>query len=221
MSRAIQTIRFDQPINYAEMMGIQIKRREAVEKGAAPNTLFLLEHRPVITLGRKSDPANVLLSKTELAKKGIDLIETDRGGDVTYHGPGQLIAYPVLSLTAWKQSYRWYLRSLEAVLIAMLRGYGLTAERVEGFTGVWIEGTKIAAIGVGVHNWISFHGIALNINPDMSHFGLIIPCGIQDKPVGSLAAFLKPVPTMPQAMDDFEKAFRDYFEAPGDTLPEP
>ncbi|MFO7974504.1 MAG: lipoyl(octanoyl) transferase LipB [Candidatus Hydrogenedentota bacterium] len=221
MTRAIQTVRFDHPVRYTEMMALQNERRKAVEKGEAPNTLFLLEHAPVITLGRKSDPANVLLSKSELAGKGIELLETDRGGDVTYHGPGQLIAYPVLALTAWKQSYRWYLRSLERVLITLLRGYELPAERVEGFTGVWVNGIKVAAIGVGVHNWTSFHGIALNVDPDMSHFGLIVPCGIQDKPVGSLAALMQPVPPMKQVMDDFEKAFRNYFEAPGDPLPEP
>jgi len=133
MTRWIETIRFEQPVPYAAMMALQQKRREAVERGAASNTLFLLEHTPVITLGRKSDPANVLLSREELAKRGIELVETDRGGDVTYHGPGQLVAYPVLALTAWKQSYRWYLRSLESVLIALLRGYGLQAERAEGF----------------------------------------------------------------------------------------
>jgi lipoyl(octanoyl) transferase len=221
MTRAIKTIRFDHPIKYAEMMVMQKECREGVRKGAAPNTLFLLEHTPVITVGRKSNPANLLLSKEELTEKGIELIETDRGGDVTYHGPGQLVAYPVLSLNAWKQSYRWYLRSLERVLITLLRGYGLAAERLEGFTGVWVNGMKLAAIGVGVHNWISFHGIALNVEPDMSHFRLIIPCGIQDKPVGSLAAFMQPVPLMSQVMDDFEKAFRDYFEAPGETVPEP
>ncbi|HQE82922.1 MAG TPA: lipoyl(octanoyl) transferase LipB [Candidatus Hydrogenedentes bacterium] len=222
MTRWIETIRFEQPVPYAAMMALQQKRREAVERGAASNTLFLLEHTPVITLGRKSDPANVLLSREELAKRGIELVETDRGGDVTYHGPGQLVAYPVLALTAWKQSYRWYLRSLESVLIALLRGYGLQAERAEGFTGVWVNGAKMAAIGVGVHNWVTSHGIALNVAPDMSHFRLIVPCGIQDKPVCSLAEAMQRPPGMKQVMDDFEKAFRDYFETPDETpVPEP
>lgn len=222
MERAIQTIRFEQPMDYMAMLAIQKKRCQAVERGAAPHTLFLLEHTPVITLGRKSDPANVLLSKEDLARNGIALVETDRGGDVTYHGPGQLVAYPILALAAWKQSYRWYLRSLEAVIIALLRGYGLAAGRIEGFTGVWVNNAKVAAIGVGVHNWVSFHGLALNVSPNMDHFRLIVPCGIQDKPVGTLAAMMQPVPPMSRLMDDFDKAFRDYFEVSGGApVPEP
>ena len=222
MKRSIQTIRFNHPMDYAAMLALQKDRCAAVEHGAAPNTLFLLEHTPVITLGRRSDPANLLLSQAELARRGIALFETDRGGDVTYHGPGQLIAYPILALAAWKQSYRWYLRSLEAVLIALLRGYGLPAERVEGYTGVWVNGAKVAAIGVGVHNWITFHGIALNVMPDMEHFRFIVPCGIQDKPVVSLATLLIPAPDMHQVMSDFEQAFRAYFETPDDApVPEP
>ena len=222
MNRAIETVRFDRPMDYPAMMAIQREHREAVEKGEAPNALFLLEHTPVITLGRKSDAANVLLSPEELAEKGIALVETDRGGDVTYHGPGQLVAYPVVRLSAWKESYRWYLRSLETVLITLLREYGLSAQRVEGFTGVWVSGTKVAAIGVGVHNWTTYHGIALNVAPDMNHFKLIVPCGIQDKPVGSLAALMSSPPPMARVMDDFEDAFCDYFELPEDApVPEP
>lgn len=222
MKRSIQTIRFNHPMDYAAMLALQKDRCAAVEHGAAPNTLFLLEHTPVITLGRRSDPANLLLSQEELARRGIALFETDRGGDVTYHGPGQLIAYPILALAAWKQSYRWYLRSLEAVLIDLLQGYGLPAERMEGFTGIWVRGAKVAAIGVGVHNWVSFHGIALNVRPDMEHFRLIVPCGIQDKPVVSLEALLSPAPDMAQIMADFEAAFRAYFEVPDDApIPEP
>lgn len=202
------------------MMALQEERRDAVAAGTAPHTLFLLEHTPVITLGRKSNPAHVLSSKEELAAQGIALAETGRGGDVTYHGPGQLVAYPILALSAWKQSYHWYLRSLESVLLDVLRGYGLNAGRLEGFTGVWVNGAKIAAIGVGVHNWVTFHGIALNVEPDMSHFQRIVPCGIRDKPTTSLAALMQSAPPMSQAMDDFEAAFRAYFELP-DAAPVP
>lgn len=222
MKRAIHTLRFERPMDYPEMLALQKDRCAEVGRGTAPNTLYLLEHTAVITLGRKSNPAHVLLSPEELAKKGVALVETDRGGDVTYHGPGQLVAYPILGLSAWKESYRWYLRSLEAVLIDLLQGYGLPAERMEGFTGIWVRGAKVAAIGVGVHNWVSFHGIALNVRPDMEHFRFIIPCGIQDKPVVSLEALLSPAPDMAQIMADFEAAFRAYFEVPDDApIPEP
>jgi len=196
---------------YADALRMQDERRAAVEKGEMVNALFLLEHAPVITLGRSAHTENVLRTPEQLAEMGIDLVQTTRGGDVTYHGPGQLVAYPILNLNEWKPDIKWYLRALEEVLIRQLATYGLNAGRVEGYTGVWVNNAKVAAIGIGIHNWVTFHGIALNVNPNMSHFGLIIPCGIQQKPVTSLNALLAEPPTMARAMDDFEAHFTDFF----------
>jgi lipoyl(octanoyl) transferase len=211
MDRGIETVRLPGLTRYADALRIQRERRDAVEAGRLGNALFLLEHAPVITLGRKAHEEHLLHSREELAARGIDVCETDRGGDVTYHGPGQLVAYPVINLTLWTPSIRWYLRALEEILIHQLARYGLKGERMEGFTGVWVDGAKVAAIGVGVHNWVTFHGIALNVDPDMSHFGLIVPCGIADKPVTSLKRLLGQPPPMAQVADDFEREFRNYF----------
>ena len=212
MDRSIVTIRLPGFVRYEEALRIQHERRLAVEEGRCGNALFLLEHAPVITLGRSHHPENLLRTPEELREMGIDVCETDRGGDVTYHGPGQLIAYPVLNLNLWNPAIRPYLRALEEVLIRQLALYGLKGERNEGYTGVWVGGAKVAAIGIGVHNWVSFHGIALNVDPDMSHFNLIIPCGIADKPVTSLKELLGYAPPIQQVMEDLERIFKVHFE---------
>lgn len=219
MNRGIETIRFAQPIAYTEALALQRARREDIEQGRAGNAMFLLEHRPVITLGRNTQAGHVLLTTEQLAHEGIETVETDRGGDVTYHGPGQMVAYPILELRWWRASIRWYLRSLEEILIRLLRRYDLHGRRVEGFTGVWVGDAKVAAIGVGVHNWVTFHGLALNVCPDMRHFGFIVPCGIGDKPVGSLDGLLgSSTPSMDAVKSDFEEEFRAYFCAEGDPF---
>ena len=223
MSDHIEVVRLPGLIPYDEGLRIQQARRDAVERGVAPEAVFLLEHAPVITLGRKWRPENLLRTRGEYAEMGIDVCETDRGGDVTYHGPGQMVAYPILNLNAVgsrscatvpnrKPSIQWYLRALEEVLIRQLACYGLQATRCEGLTGVWVGDAKIAAIGVRIHNWTTSHGVALNVNPDMAHFRLIIPCGIADKPVASLEALLgKDTPSMTAVMDDFEHEFKNLF----------
>lgn len=211
MHHEIETIRLKDPVPYARGSELQKARAKAVEAGEAGNALFLLEHEPVLTLGRNFQSGNLLVSPEALAARGIALEKVDRGGDVTYHGPGQLVAYPVLDLKQWKQSIRWYLRSLEQVLINQLAGYGLSAGREEGLTGVWVDGAKVAAIGVGLHNWVTYHGIALNVDPIMEHFGLIVPCGIGDKPVTTLRQLLGATLSLERVMTDFEAAFRDYF----------
>ncbi len=208
----LEVVRLPGRVAYAEALRLQVERRDAVERGDATNALFLLEHAPVITLGRKSHAVHVLLDAERLAAMGIDLSPTDRGGDVTYHGPGQLIAYPILNLVHWKQSIRWYLHALEEVLIRLLAHYGLVGERVPPYTGVWVNGAKVAAIGIGIHDWVTFHGIALNLNPDMRHFQLIVPCGIADKPVATLDALLPTPPAMAELMDAYEAEFRQFFE---------
>jgi len=213
MDRQVEVIRLPGPIGYEDAMAAQRERRAAVEAGRVGNALFLLEHAPVITLGRRARRAHVLASEADLAARGIVLCETDRGGDVTYHGPGQLVAYPVLDLNQWKPSIAWYLRSLEEVVIRVLAAYGLCGERNPGYTGVWVGGEKVAAIGVGIHQWVTFHGVAINVRPDMAHFDFIVPCGIPDKAVTSLERLLGKTPAMAGVMVTFEEQFVDYFAA--------
>lgn len=207
----IETIRLTGVTPYLDALRLQEERHDQVARGTAPDTLFLLEHAPTITLGRKAHREHLLRTPEQYRAFGIEVLEVNRGGDVTYHGPGQLVAYPILDLHRWKTSFRWYLRALEEVLIHQLSAYGLDAGRLDGYTGVWVGGAKVAAIGVAVHHWITLHGISLNLNPDMTHFGTIIPCGIADKPVTSLARLMEAAPTMARVAADFEQEFRRYF----------
>ncbi len=211
--KQLEVIRITVPVSYDLMLEKQKVRHEAVVRGEKPNTLFLLEHEPVITLGRNAHEAHLLTSRENIANQGVALHEVDRGGDVTYHGPGQLVAYPILDLNQWKRSLNWYLRELEQVIIDQLAQYGIEASREPNYTGVWVGNAKVAAIGIGVRKWVTFHGIALNINPNMSHFGLIVPCGIQDKSVTSLEALLDTDrPDLSQAAQDFTAVFCDRFQ---------
>lgn len=199
-------------VSYGDAHALQLARRAALEAGGGEDTVFLLEHAPVITLGRKADPAHVRAPRELLDTLGVSLCVADRGGDVTYHGPGQMVAYPVLDLRRWRCSVNWYLRSLEESLIRLLAGYGLEGGRLEGFTGVWVDGAKVAAVGVGIHQWVTFHGIALNVDPDWRHWDCIVPCGIADRPLTSLARLLGQAPPMAEVMDRFQAAFLEVFE---------
>lgn len=210
--KQVRFIRFNAPVEYAAMAASQQAACEALAAGAVPNTVFLLEHAPVITLGRRAKREHVLLDEAGLARLGIQRVETDRGGDVTYHGPGQMVAYPILDLNDWRTSVDWYLRALEETVLRVLHGYGLRGERAEGFTGVWVDGAKVAAIGVGVRHWITWHGVALNVNPKEAHWQAIVPCGIKDKPVTSLARLLNSCPDMAEVMDRFTRAFCEVFQ---------
>ncbi|HEV2147032.1 MAG TPA: lipoyl(octanoyl) transferase LipB [Longimicrobiaceae bacterium] len=196
-------------VRYADALEVQtelVKRRRA---GEVPDTLLLLQHPHVITLGSGSHEENVLASPEERAARGIELFETGRGGDVTYHGPGQLVGYPVLDLKPDRQDLHQYLRDLEEMLIAVLAEFGLTGGRKEGLTGVWVEDRKLAAIGVRVSSgWITSHGFALNVSTDLSFFGTIVPCGIREHRVGSISGELgRTVP-----MEDVEAAAARCFE---------
>lgn len=188
--RTIEVIPLAGPVPYREAFEMQLERRTMVERGEASNALFTLEHRPVITCGRHTKKEHILLTPEAYQQAGIDLVEVDRGGDVTYHGPGQLTAYPILNLAFWTQSVNWYLRQLEEVIIDTLGDFRIDADRLEGYTGVWTSKGKVAQIGIGVHRWVTFHGIALNVQPSMDHFAMIVPCGIPDKPVTSMQALL-------------------------------
>ncbi len=207
MDLDIETIVLPGLTHYADALALQRERRAAVEEGRLGNALLLLEHAPVITRGRNAHDTNILSTPEELDAMGIEVCEADRGGDVTYHGPGQLVAYPILNLQLLKPSIRWYLRTLEEVLIRLLARYGIEAGRKEGLTGVWAGNAKIAAIGIGVHNWVTFHGLALNVDPCMDHFKAIIPCGIEDKPVTSLRQITGLLVPMDKVMDDLSQVF--------------
>jgi len=168
------------------------KQKEAVRSAdrSEHDLLYLVEHPPVITIGRSGDLGNILATDEQLRSEGIEVIEIDRGGDVTYHGPGQLVAYPILNLNMHRRDIGWYLRALEEVILGTLQDLDIRARRIKGYTGVWIGDSKVAAIGVGVRRWVTFHGLALNINRNLDRFGLITPCGIQDRSVTSIEAVL-------------------------------
>jgi lipoyl(octanoyl) transferase len=169
--------------------------------------LLLLEHPPIYTLGTG---ASLAYLKFDPQSDDRELIRVDRGGEVTYHCPGQLIGYPILNLRYYRQDLHWYLRQLEEVIILVLNRYGLQGERIAGLTGVWVNGFKVAAIGIKVKGWITMHGFALNICPDLSGFRDIIPCGISDKPVGSLQQFLPEI-SIDRVRLDIAKSFAEVF----------
>lgn len=175
---------------YAATWARQLELHAQRRAGTIPDTLVLVEHEPVITLGRQGELAHLLLSEERLAQLGIDFHRVERGGDITYHGPGQLVGYPILNLRARGLSVRDLMRGLEEALIRVLAHYGVDAGRVEGLTGVWVDGAKVVALGVAVQGGVSYHGFAFNIEPNLEHFRLIVPCGITDKPVTSLALLL-------------------------------
>jgi lipoyl(octanoyl) transferase len=192
-------------------------QRELVAQRAAgerEDTLLLLEHPPTITLGRGAHREHLLVDPHELARRGVALVETDRGGDVTYHAPGQIVGYPILKLSRYGGDVLKYLRDLEEVLIRALATYGLRGERAQQFTGVWVEGAKVAAIGVRVSaGGVTSHGFALNVATDLAGFGQIVPCGIRDRGVISLAALLGAPPPMGEVRERVLEAFADVFRA--------
>jgi lipoyl(octanoyl) transferase len=166
---------------YAAALTLQREAARARISGAVPqDILFLVEHPPVVTLGRSARGENNLVASPELLHaRGVELYEVERGGDVTFHGPGQIVGYPVIDLKRHRQDLHWYLRQVEAILIDALRTFGLEAERSAGQTGVWTQGRKIASIGVHARDWVTWHGFALNVQTDLSYFDLMVPCGIQ------------------------------------------
>lgn len=174
---------------YTAAWQIQQEFAMARRSGSGQDTLLLVEHPPVYTMGRSGSKTNVKVSDEMLSAEGLEVIEVDRGGDVTYHGPGQLVGYPILDLRGYKQDLHCYSEMLEEVIIRTLARYGIKGYRERGLTGVWTDIGKIAAIGIGARGWVTMHGFALNVHPDMSYFGLINPCGITDRPVASMRDF--------------------------------
>jgi lipoyl(octanoyl) transferase len=173
---------------YAEVLELQRSlARQRVSGELGEDLLLLVEHEPVVTLGRRTQPQSLPLSATELNRRGVQQYEVERGGDATFHGPGQLVGYPILDLREHREDLHWYLRTLEEALIQGLDALNIPAERNPGLTGVWTRGRKIASIGIHVKQWVTYHGFALNINTDLSYFDLIVPCGIQDVVMTSVA----------------------------------
>jgi len=173
---------------YAEALDLQRQIARDRISGAIPQDILLLvEHPPVVTLGRASKQKHLIASPEFLESKGIELFEVERGGDVTFHGPGQLVGYPIVDLKRHRLDLHWYLRKLEEALINTLADFAIPAERKTAYTGVWTRGKKIASIGVHAREWVTWHGFALNVNTDLSYFDLIVPCGIDGVVMTSLA----------------------------------
>jgi lipoyl(octanoyl) transferase len=176
---------------YAEVLELQRDlRRRRIEGELGEDVLLLVEHPPVITLGRGTRPSSLPIARSELERRGVEVFEVERGGDVTFHGPGQLVGYPILDLRGHRQDLHWYLRRLEDVLIQALGELGIEADRNPGLTGVWTAGRKIASIGIHVKQWVTLHGFALNVTTDLDPFDLIVPCGIRQVVMTSVASEL-------------------------------
>ncbi len=184
-------------VPYADGLELQRQLVEQRKAGSIPDQLLLLEHPPVITLGvrTRNDRSHVVATQETLVEEGVEVFESGRGGDVTYHGPGQLVGYPILDLRPDRCDVHRYVRDLEEVLIRTAAAFGITAGRSQGMTGAWVGEEKLAAIGVRIARWITSHGFALNVSTNLAHFGLIVPCGITDRGVTSLEKLLaRPVP---------------------------
>jgi lipoyl(octanoyl) transferase len=174
-------------VPYGEALELQrAAARARISGEIGEDLLILLEHPPVVTLGRTAKSANLIATPELLAMRGVEVFEVERGGDITFHGPGQLVGYPIIDLKRHKQDLHWYLRQVEEALIVTLAALGIPAERNPGKTGVWTRGRKIASIGVHARDWVTWHGFALNVNTDLSYFDLIVPCGIQDVTMTSI-----------------------------------
>ena len=174
-------------MRWAEAYALQQELSEQRKRQEIPDQLLLVEHPHVVTMGRNGHMSNLLAGEEILARTGIDFHHTNRGGDVTYHGPGQLVGYPILDLNDWKRDVHAYVRAVEDVIIQTIGQFGLRGGRVEGATGVWVDGAKICAIGVHISRWVTSHGFALNVETDLQYFQYIIPCGLT-LPVTSMRA---------------------------------
>lgn len=200
-------------IGYAQALAVQQSLHDARKRNEAPDTLLLLEHPHVITLGRAANPANILADEQTRTEKSVELFETGRGGDVTYHGPGQLVGYPIISLAPDRQDVRRYVRDLQEVLVRTARDFGVEAEPRGGeYVGVWVGAEKLAAIGIRLSRWVTMHGFAFNVTTDLDYFNLIVPCGIPDHGVTSLAKRLNRKIELEAVAEAVRKHFGDVFQ---------
>jgi lipoyl(octanoyl) transferase len=197
-------------MEYGAAFELQRELVERRKRDEIPDQLLLVEHPHVITLGRNGKPEHLLASEEHLRRAGIALYLTDRGGDITYHGPGQLVGYPILDLKQWKRDVVAYLRAIEQALIGALGEFGLRGARAAGMTGVWVEGAKVAAIGVHLSRWVTSHGFALNVTTDLGYFQYIVPCGLS-KPVTSMEKLLGRDPVRENVMAAVVRHFGEVF----------
>jgi lipoyl(octanoyl) transferase len=200
-------------VEYADGLAAQKLLVEARARGLIPDTLLIVEHPRVITLGRGAKAANILAPREELQRQGFEIWETDRGGDVTYHGPGQIVGYPILDLKPDRKDVRKYVASVEELMIRVARDYGIEARRIAGRIGTWTDGGKLGAIGVHISRWITSHGFAFNVRTDLRDFAAIVPCGIQDASVASLESLLGKVPDPKSVEERFVARAGDVWES--------
>ena len=215
MNRRCFVVNLKGLIGYGEGLVLQEKAFDKVVSGKADGILLLLEHKPVFTIGRSGGKENLLVDESYLKTAGIELYETNRGGNITYHGPGQIVAYPIFDLKNWKKDLPWYVTCLEEVIINVLKDYGIKAGRKPKYRGVWVGDKKIAAIGIAVAKWITTHGFAFNVKVNKDHFNLINPCGITEFSVVSLDDFVKDVnfdEVMEKVKDNFSVVFDTNFK---------
>jgi len=215
--RRLLDVRRPGRIRYADGLELQARLVQARQQGAIPDTLLLLEHEPVFTLGRNARRDNILLPDETLREKGFEVFEAGRGGDVTYHGPGQVVGYPIMDLSPDRKDVHRYVRDLEEVMIRCCADLGVDAGRIQGLTGVWVGEEKVGAIGVRLSRWVTSHGFALNVGTDLSAFDLIVPCGIQDRGVTSLERLVENTIALDDVMDGLERHFATVFGR--ETLP--
>lgn len=201
-------------IDYAEAHRLQKDLQGKRIRGELSDIVLLLEHPPVLTMGRSAKAQHVLAAPELLEAREIQVHEVGRGGDVTYHGPGQLVAYPIIDLKPDRKDVRKYVASLEETMIRTCAGFGLAAGRVEGLNGAWIGDRKVGAVGVRISRWVTMHGLALNVNSDLREFEMIVPCGIQDKGVTSLSAELGRTVHVAEVFEPLARHFAELYEAP-------
>jgi lipoate-protein ligase B len=198
-------------VDFSQALDLQMTICASKKQGFDRDVLLLLEHPPTITMGRSGDPNHLLINREELESRGIGYWNIDRGGDITYHGPGQLIGYPILALQAGEKDVHAYMRRLEESLIRLLAAYGIEGLRDNQFTGVWTRDGKIGAMGVHISRWITRHGFALNVNTDLSYYNLIVPCGIAGRSVTSMKKLLSRQVEMKEVVDHYIQEFEFVF----------
>ncbi len=205
-----KVIRINGLIGYQEALDLQLKAFDLVDRNIYKGIVFILEHNPVLTMGIRTEEKNLLVSEEYLSQKGVELYKSDRGGDITFHGPGQIVLYPILRFRDFKLKLSEYMHALEKVIISTLKHYNIEAYNKEEFPGVWVEDTKICAIGVRAKKFITYHGLAFNVSTDKEYFNLINPCGITKFPISCMKDFVDKV-DMESIKQQVIKSFSEVF----------
>jgi lipoyl(octanoyl) transferase len=198
---------------YNEILDLQKRMNSARKQNAIPDTVIFLEHYPCITIGAQGNYDSITVSRQLLKKQGINVYETDRGGDVTYHGQGQIVCYPIIDLNNYGCDVTTYARNLEEVIIRTLHSFGISSSRKKGYPGVWVDGKrKIAAQGISVDRWVTMHGVSLNVSPAMEHFTFIIPCGLKGYEVVSMEEYLGQAVDVSKVLSEMIRQFSRLFD---------